>query len=93
MRAGNSLKLPAHLVFSRIQLILDLVVHLKALLHHCLDFLWAYSPPVNADVVDQAGEEGAWGTSTAGAQIQTAGCLLQTAQWCSVLGNLSSVNV
>jgi hypothetical protein len=35
----------------------------------CLDCLWIYSPVVDADVVDQAGEEGAGGESVADAKV------------------------
>ena len=35
------------------------------------DFLWAHGSVVDANVVDQAGEESTWGESAAGAEIET----------------------
>jgi len=36
------------------------------------DFLRTHRPVEDADIVDQAGEEGAWGKIAAGAEIQVA---------------------
>jgi len=55
--------------------------------------LRCHGPVINTNVIDHTREEGTGGEGATNAKIQVGVGIFQAGQWCSVLGNLNSINI